>query len=78
MAKKAKKLDVKWGQDPAEHEEQNLRAATKIRTLPPLFASLLHQRDLRSFQRARRCTFPLRAPSRCWSTLPTEGAFQLR
>ena len=35
-----------------DHEEENFRAARTIRTLPPLFASVLHERDLRSFQRA--------------------------
>jgi hypothetical protein len=36
----------------ADHQEENLRAARPIRALPPLFASVLHERDLRSFQRA--------------------------
>jgi hypothetical protein len=36
----------------ADHQEENLRAARTIRTLPPLFASVLHERDLRSSQRA--------------------------
>jgi hypothetical protein len=36
----------------ADHQEENLRAARPIRALPPLFAFVLHERDLRSFQRA--------------------------
>src|SRR5580658_6419733 len=35
-----------------DHQEQNLRAAKPIWALPQLFASFLHERDLRSFQRA--------------------------
>jgi hypothetical protein len=36
----------------AEHQKENLRAAKPIWALPPLFAFILHERDLRSFQRA--------------------------
>jgi hypothetical protein len=35
-----------------DHQEENLRAAGPIRAVPPLFAFVLHERDLRSFQRA--------------------------
>jgi hypothetical protein len=36
----------------ADHQEENLRAARPLRALPPLFGSVLHERDLRSSQRA--------------------------
>ena len=57
----------------ADHQEQNLRAAKPIRALPQLFASFLHERDLRSFNAPRRCTCSLRAPSPCRPVRPIGG-----
>ena len=56
----------------ADHEEENFRAAKLVWALPPLFVSVLHERDLRSFQRPAPSHLSTACASRCRSALPTE------
>lgn len=50
----------------ADDQEENLRTAELTRALPPLFAFVLHERDLRSFERAA----PLYLSVACAFTMP--------